>query len=101
MAFRLQRRELLASQFRASARHHHCRIPSQDAGSAAECMEPTKFLFELLIWSQGHGQTASEGKGRILPTRFRLQARVSLSPFANRVLTMARSKLGAARILIN
>ena len=51
----LERGELLAAQVGAAARHHHGGIPAQDAGSAAESVQPPEFLLELLIGRQRHG----------------------------------------------
>jgi len=45
----LERRELFAPDIRASARHHHGRIPSEKRKRSAECVKTFELLFELLI----------------------------------------------------
>ena len=61
MTLRLQGGELLAAQVGAAARHHHGGVPAQDAGAAAESVQPPEFLLQLLIGRQRHEDPAEKG----------------------------------------
>jgi hypothetical protein len=49
VSFGFQRRQLFATQVGTAARHHHGRIPTQNARGAPKGMQATKFLLELLV----------------------------------------------------
>ncbi len=41
--------ELFSANIRASARHHHRRVPTQERQSSAKRVQASKFLLELLV----------------------------------------------------
>jgi len=45
----LERRKLFASDVRATARHHHGRIPSEERKGSPECVKAFELLFELFV----------------------------------------------------
>ena len=55
MVLGLERRQLLAAHIGAAARHHHRGIPAQQRQRAAKGMQAAKFLFQLLVGRQSHG----------------------------------------------
>ena len=59
VVFGLQRRELLAANVGATARHHHRRVPAQQRQSTAEGMQALELLFELLVGRGRHGRFGS------------------------------------------
>src|ERR1700726_2815205 len=65
--FGFQRRELLAANVGATARHHHRRVPTQQRESTAESMQPLELLFELLVGRGRHGRSGSGETTRSLP----------------------------------
>src|SRR5256885_14181287 len=63
----LQRRELLAANVGATARHHHRRVPAQQRQSTAEGMQALELLFELLVGRGRHGRFGSGETASSLP----------------------------------
>ena len=61
MAFGVERRELLAAHVGAAARHHHGRVPAQQARRAAEGMQPAELLLQLLIRGRRHDRDHRSG----------------------------------------
>ena len=49
VVFGLERRQLLAADIGAAARHHHRGIPAQQRQRAAERVQAPEFLLELLV----------------------------------------------------
>ncbi len=45
----LERGELVSTNIRASARHHHCGIPSEQGQRTAERVETAELLLELFV----------------------------------------------------
>ena len=62
VVFGLQRRELLAANIGAAARHHHRRVPTQDRHGATEGMQAFPFLLELFVRGLGHGDRHGAGR---------------------------------------
>ena len=64
VAFGLERGQLLAAHVGAAARHHHGRIPAQQARRAAEGVQAAEFLLELLVGSLCHGRSRTFRRSR-------------------------------------
>ena len=62
VVFGFERGELLATNVRAAARHHHRRIPAQDRHGATEGVQAFPFLLELFVRGLGHGTTRGREK---------------------------------------
>jgi hypothetical protein len=56
VVFGLESGQLFAANLRAAARHHDRGVPTENGHGAAKGMEPFPFLFELLVWGEGHGE---------------------------------------------
>src|SRR5512138_55328 len=86
MAFRFERRKLLATKIRPPARHHHRGIPPQHGSRGSKRMQTSEFLFELLVWGQRHEECRrTESKRpfyrrRALQTSLTVRSTFGLSP---------------------